>query len=151
MHDFTTRTVVTFRSIQGLTTLVLQQRNALDNLIASFIDDVGVNGPLTGESFANIDPSTHVISGRYAVALSSVREFLIGLASWANTLLTKPMKVTRTTFSTTSPSFTSPPAIGFMKFLPIEIETTMQWPIPILFPQCYRMSLSNYHPKDSAT
>jgi hypothetical protein len=81
MHHFTTRVAVIFRSIQGLTTLVLQQRNALDNLIASFIDDVGVTGLLTAESIANIDPSIHVISGRYAVALSSVREFLVGLAS----------------------------------------------------------------------
>jgi hypothetical protein len=60
---------------------VFQQRNALDNFIASFIDDVGVIGPLTAESIANINPSTHIISGRYAVALSSVREFLVGLAS----------------------------------------------------------------------
>jgi hypothetical protein len=87
MHHFTTRAAVTFCSIQGLTTLVLQQRNALDNLIASFIDDVGVTGPLTAELIANIDPLTHVISGRYVVALSSVREFLVGLASWADTLL----------------------------------------------------------------
>jgi hypothetical protein len=66
---------------------VLQQQNALDNFNASFIDDIGVTGPLTAESIANIDPSTHVISGRYAVALSSVQEFLVGLAFWANTLL----------------------------------------------------------------
>ncbi|KAH9562545.1 hypothetical protein CY35_05G077800 [Sphagnum magellanicum] len=70
MHHFTTRAADIFRSIQGLTTLVLQQQNAMDNLIASFIDDVGVTGLLTAESIANIDPSTHVISGRYAVALS---------------------------------------------------------------------------------
>ncbi len=66
---------------------MLQQRNVLDNLIASFIDDIGVIGPLTAESIANIDPSTHVISGHYAVALSSVQEFLVGLASWVDTLL----------------------------------------------------------------
>jgi len=53
MHHFTTRVAVTFYSIQGLTTLVLQQRNAMDNLIASFIDDVGVIRPLTAESIAN--------------------------------------------------------------------------------------------------
>jgi hypothetical protein len=87
MHHFTTRAVVTFLSIQGLTTLVLQQRNALDNLIASFIDNVGVTGLFTTKSIANINPSTHIISGRYAVALSSVQEFLVGQASWADTLL----------------------------------------------------------------
>jgi hypothetical protein len=72
MHHFTTRAAITLCSIQGLTTLVLQQQNALDILITSFIDNVRVTGPLTTESIANIDPSTHVISGRYAVALSSV-------------------------------------------------------------------------------
>ncbi len=46
-----------------------------------------MTGLLTAESIANIDPSTHVISGRYAAALSRVREFLVGLASWADTLL----------------------------------------------------------------
>jgi hypothetical protein len=89
MHHFTTRAAITFCSIQGLTTLVLQQQNALDNLIASFIDDVGATGPLTAESIANIDPSTHIISGHYAVALSSVQKFLVGLASWADTLFNK--------------------------------------------------------------
>jgi len=59
----------------------------LDNLITSFINDIGVTGPLTAESIVNIDPSTHIISGRYAVVLSSVREFLVGLASWVDTLL----------------------------------------------------------------
>jgi hypothetical protein len=87
MHHFTTRAAVTFCFIQGLITLVLQQRNALDNLIASFINDVGVTGPLTAKLIVNIDPLTHVISGRYVVALSSIREFLVGLASWADTLL----------------------------------------------------------------
>jgi hypothetical protein len=43
-------------------------------------------GPLTTKSIANINPLIHVISGRYAVALSIVREFFIGLASWADTL-----------------------------------------------------------------
>jgi hypothetical protein len=59
----------------------------MDNFIASFIDDVGATRPLIAESIANIDPSTHVISGRYVVALSSVWEFLVGLASWVDTLL----------------------------------------------------------------
>ncbi len=66
--------------------------------------------------------------------------WLLGLTPY----LTKPMKATRTTFSMTSPSFTSLLMIGFMKFLHIEIKTTMWWPIPVLFPQCYHMSSSNY-------
>ncbi len=144
MHHSTIRAAVIFRSIQGLTTRVLQQRNALDNLIASFNDDIGVTGPFTVELIANIDPSTHVISGRYVVVLSSVREFLIGWLLGLTPYLTKLMIATRITFNTISPLFTSPPVIGFRKFLPIEIETTMRWPIPVLFPQCYRMSSLSY-------
>jgi hypothetical protein len=38
-------------------------------------------GPFTVEAIANLDALNHVISGRYAVPLSSVREFVSGLAS----------------------------------------------------------------------
>ncbi len=44
-------------------------------------------GPLIAESIANIDPSTHFISGRYAVTLSNVWEFFVGLVCWVDTLL----------------------------------------------------------------
>ncbi|KAH9554008.1 hypothetical protein CY35_08G042000 [Sphagnum magellanicum] len=72
----TTRTAIAFRSIQGLTTLLEQQQAALNDLVAFFIDDVGVTGLLTTESIRNLDTSTHVISGFYAVSISSVQEFL---------------------------------------------------------------------------
>ncbi|KAI2506193.1 hypothetical protein MHU86_8228 [Fragilaria crotonensis] len=88
MHHFTTRTAsITFRSIQGLTTLAEQQQAALNGLINNFIVDIGVTGPLTDESIAALDPSTHVVSGCYAVALSNVHEFLCGLATWVDTLM----------------------------------------------------------------
>jgi hypothetical protein len=47
MHHFTTRTAITFRSIQGLTTLADRQQAALNDLIGYFIGDVGVTGPLS--------------------------------------------------------------------------------------------------------
>jgi branched-subunit amino acid transport protein len=87
MHHFTTRTAITFRSVQGLTTLADQQQAALNDLINNFIVDVGVTGPLTAEFIAALDPSTHAISGRYAVAFASVQEFLCGLATWVDTLI----------------------------------------------------------------
>jgi hypothetical protein len=87
MHHFTTRTAITFRSIQGLTTLADQQQAALNDLIGYFIGDVGVTGPLTPESIAALDPATHVVSGRYAVAIVSVQEFLRGLATWVDSLI----------------------------------------------------------------
>ncbi|CAM6027601.1 unnamed protein product [Sphagnum balticum] len=51
------------------------------------MEDVGVIGPLIVEAIANLDASSHVINGRYAVPLSSVREFVSGLASWVDPIV----------------------------------------------------------------
>ncbi len=64
-----------------------QQQAALVGLITSLMEDFGVTGPLTAEAIANLDASNHVISGRYAVPLSSVREFVSGLASSVDFIL----------------------------------------------------------------
>ncbi len=58
-----------------------QQQAALVGLVASLMEDVGVTGPFTAEGIANLNASSHVISGCYAVPLSSIREFISGLAS----------------------------------------------------------------------
>jgi len=84
MHHFTSRTAITFRMIQGLTMLLDQQQAALVGLVASLMEDVGVTGPLIAEAIANLNASSHVISSCYAVPLSSVREFISGLASWVD-------------------------------------------------------------------
>jgi hypothetical protein len=81
MHHFTSRTAITFHTIQGLTTLLDQQQAALVGLVASLMEDVGVTRPLTVETIANLDASSHVIDGHYAIPLSFVREFVNGLAS----------------------------------------------------------------------
>ncbi|CAK9219972.1 unnamed protein product [Sphagnum troendelagicum] len=49
--------------------------------------DVGVTGPLTVETIANLDASSHVISGRYAIPLSFVREFVSGLTSRVDSIV----------------------------------------------------------------
>ncbi|OAE26611.1 hypothetical protein AXG93_4542s1320 [Marchantia polymorpha subsp. ruderalis] len=80
---------VTFRKIQGLSTLLDQHQAALDDIVTSFVDDVGVIGPLSPEAIANFDVSAYVISGRYAFQLSFVREFVSGLAYWADSIVDK--------------------------------------------------------------
>jgi hypothetical protein len=87
MHHFTSRTARTFRTIQGLTTLLDQQQAALVDLVASLMEDVGVTGPLTAEAIANLDASTRVISGRYVKPMSSIREFVSDLASWVDSIV----------------------------------------------------------------
>ncbi|CAM6059206.1 unnamed protein product [Sphagnum tenellum] len=81
MHHFTSKMAITFRTIQELTTLLDQQQAALVGLVASFMEDVGVTGSFIAETIANLDASSHVISGRYAVPLSSIRDFVNSLAS----------------------------------------------------------------------
>ncbi|CAM6059208.1 unnamed protein product [Sphagnum tenellum] len=81
MHHFTSKTVMTFRTIQELMTLLDQQQAALVGLVASFMEDVGVTRSVIAKTIANLDALSHVISGRYAVPLSFVREFINGLAS----------------------------------------------------------------------
>ncbi len=68
-------------------TLLDQQQATLVGLVASLMEHVGVIGPPTVEAIANLDASNHVISGRYAVPLSSVREFISGLASWVDSIV----------------------------------------------------------------
>lgn len=86
MHHFSSRTAITFRSIQGLATLLYQQKAALDDLVALLIEDVGVFGLLTHDATANFDPADYVINGHFAAHLSSVQEFVNDLASWANSI-----------------------------------------------------------------
>ncbi len=59
----------------------------MNDLVASFINDVGVTGSVTTKSIRNLDTSTHVISRLYAVSISSIQEFLSGLATWMDALI----------------------------------------------------------------
>jgi hypothetical protein len=87
MHHFTSRTAITFYTIQGLTTLLDQQQTALVGFVASLMEDVGVTGSFTTETIANFNATSHVINGRYAVPLSSIREFVSGLVSWVDSIV----------------------------------------------------------------
>jgi hypothetical protein len=51
------------------------------------MEDVGVTGPFTAEAITNLDASSHVISGHYAVPLSYVREFVSGLTSSVDSIV----------------------------------------------------------------
>jgi hypothetical protein len=87
MDAFTNYTAVTFRYIQGATTLASQQDAAFKRLIATFIDDVSVQGPLSPEDIELLDPGAYVSSGLYAVLKICIREYLVGLASWVEQIL----------------------------------------------------------------
>jgi hypothetical protein len=87
MQSFTNYTAATFRYIQGATTLVSDQTSSFEKLIKTFIDDVGIMGPLAQDANQQFDPALHVSSGLYFVSLMQVREFLCGLARWVEGII----------------------------------------------------------------
>ncbi len=58
-----------------------QQQAKLNDLIGSFIDDIGVTRSFIAESIQDLDLMTHVFNGRYVVYLSNVQNFLVSLVS----------------------------------------------------------------------
>jgi hypothetical protein len=72
MQHFMNNIYIAFSSIEGLMTLLEQQQATLNNLVASFIDNVGMISPFTIESIGNLDTSTHVINRLYVISISSV-------------------------------------------------------------------------------
>lgn len=68
-------------------TLLNQQQAALVDFVASLIEDVGVVGPLTHDAIANLDAADYDISSHFAVHLSSVQDFVSGLASLADSIV----------------------------------------------------------------
>lgn len=89
MHHFTSTTAVTFRSIQGLTTLLVQQQAALYNLFASLIKDVGFVGPLAHDGVDYLNVADYVVNSCIAAHLSSGQAFVRGLAFWADFIIDK--------------------------------------------------------------
>ena len=67
--------------------MVSQQNAAFERLVATFIEDVRVEGPLTHEGIARLNPATYVSSGSYAVLKVCIREYLNGLASWVEGMI----------------------------------------------------------------
>ena len=87
MDAFTNYTAITFRFIQGATTLVSQQNAAFERLIASFVEDVGVQGPLAPADIELLDPGAYMSSGLFTLLKVCIREYLVGLASWVEEIL----------------------------------------------------------------
>jgi hypothetical protein len=63
MQSFTNYTAKTFKYIQGSTLLLSEQSSAFDKLIRTFIEDVGIEGPLAHNVLSLRDPETLVSSG----------------------------------------------------------------------------------------
>jgi hypothetical protein len=87
MEFFTSHSAKTFRNIQGLTTLISKHAAELDQLVSNLTEEACAIGPLTEDAVVALEPSDYVIGGWYAVSLESVREYVLGLASWTDAIV----------------------------------------------------------------
>ena len=68
--------------LQGFTTLLSQQTQAMQDLGKYLRELCPVEGPLSNEQVESVDTATHVTSGSYSVKLSSARAFIEDLGSF---------------------------------------------------------------------
>jgi hypothetical protein len=103
LDAFSSLTASAFRKIQGLTTLVSQQQNALYELMDALMETSGVSGPLSteaqglldieiakqqeGDENGEIDANTTTRTGAFHFDLATIKEFVCGLASWVEDIL----------------------------------------------------------------
>jgi hypothetical protein len=69
------RTNVAFTKLQGLTTLLSQQCQCLNDLVADFCGDVKAVGP-TEFTNEQVTDSSLVVTGKYAVNMSEAQNFI---------------------------------------------------------------------------
>jgi hypothetical protein len=73
---FTVHRARTFRSIQGLTTLISRQAFEIDSLIATYMEEVGAIGPLLNAMLWQLDRRNTAISGRLLFTWTKYTSFL---------------------------------------------------------------------------
>lgn len=66
----------TFRSLQGLTTLLANQEAQLKGLIVSLNELCKIEGPHQERELARLKPTEHVIKGEYSVALADAHDYI---------------------------------------------------------------------------
>lgn len=72
MQHFTLRTAATLHMIQGVNTILDQQQDAFDDLVAPISEDVGDVRPPSPDEIQNLDAPTYVYSSFFVVHLSAV-------------------------------------------------------------------------------
>jgi hypothetical protein len=80
----------------GTDYLISHQAFELDNLIATYMEEVGAIGPLSDAVLEQLDRHRHAISGRFAVRLDKVHEFLAGLAAFVESTIEEANESERT-------------------------------------------------------
>jgi hypothetical protein len=69
-------------SLQGLTTLVSQQRAKLSGLVDTYCRITGMTGPLTDNQMSALEAPEMEVSGRFSLTHANTRHFMDGLDLW---------------------------------------------------------------------
>ena len=79
---------IAFKNIQGLFTIIEQQRADLDTLVLIIIDKIGCIGPLAVHKLDVLINVMHVKSGEFSVSMTSVSKLLMGMYSCVGEIAT---------------------------------------------------------------
>lgn len=82
MHALVCEANAVFVELQGLKTLVSEQRERLQGLVTTYCTMSQMEGPLGENRLLEKDPSTHSIEGSFVVSHSHARSCLDGLGRW---------------------------------------------------------------------
>jgi hypothetical protein len=73
---------IVFKSLQGLTTLISQQRAQLQQLVTTYCDMTLMTGPLSPGDIAALSSDEYVVNGSYVLSKAHARGALEGLGVW---------------------------------------------------------------------
>lgn len=82
MHEIVKEADIVFQELQGMQTLILQQRVRLKELVNIYCSMSQMEGPLSEEVLQNSDLSLSLTKGGFRVKHAHVRSFMDGLGRW---------------------------------------------------------------------
>ena len=75
---------LTFKALQGLTTLLSQQHHRLQDLSRQYCQMVNVQGPLSANDISVLPPNEYIVNGKFAVSKKDSKNFIDELGVWVN-------------------------------------------------------------------
>ena len=87
MHAFADEAHRVFVGLQGLTTLLSEQRSRLAGLVNAYCQISNISGPLTANDIASVDTTTAEVHSHYVLTHAKAKLFIEGLGMWVLTAI----------------------------------------------------------------
>lgn len=87
MECFTSHSTRAFSKVQNITTPLSQKAAELYFLVSSNSEEIGATEPLMDQAVSPPDVSEHVVCEQPAITLHMVRDFVLGFASWIDSIM----------------------------------------------------------------